>query len=63
MNVPTCFVCNEPCMWTLKMSLTITHFDKTYLREANTDNSHICIECLEKEVQIGDRCYVIMARQ
>ncbi|MDA1972903.1 hypothetical protein PDL13_19525 [Bacillus cereus] len=51
-NVPTCCVCNEPCMWTLKMPLTITHFDKTYLREANADNAHICIECLEKEVQI-----------
>ncbi|MDA2330977.1 hypothetical protein PDN49_10780 [Bacillus cereus] len=50
-NVPTCSVCKEPCMWTLKMPLTITHFDKTYLREANTDNAHICIECLEKEVQ------------
>ncbi|PEQ62138.1 MULTISPECIES: hypothetical protein [Bacillus cereus group] len=50
-NVPTCSVCNESCMWTLKIPLTITHFDKTYLREANTDNAHICIECLEKEVQ------------
>ncbi|MGH1287545.1 hypothetical protein [Bacillus toyonensis] len=50
-NVPTCSVCNEPCMWTLQMPLTITHFDKTYIREANTDNSNICIECLEKEVQ------------
>ncbi|MCQ6337444.1 MULTISPECIES: hypothetical protein [Bacillus cereus group] len=50
-NVPTCSVCNEPCMWTLKMPLTITYFDKTYIREANTGNSHICIECLEKEVQ------------
>ncbi|NKW92546.1 MULTISPECIES: hypothetical protein [Bacillus cereus group] len=50
-NVPTCAVCNEPCMWTLKMPLTITHFDNTYIREANTDNAHICIECLEKEVQ------------
>lgn len=50
-------------MWTLKMSLTITHFDKTYLREANTNNSHICIGYLEKEVQTEDRCYVIMARQ
>ncbi len=45
------------------MSLTITHFDKTYLREANTNNSHICIGYLEKEVQTEDRCYVIMARQ
>ncbi|PFA82534.1 hypothetical protein [Bacillus thuringiensis] len=50
-NVPTCSVCNEPCMWTLKMPLTITLFDKIYLREANTDNAHICIGCLEKEVQ------------
>ncbi|MBY7115120.1 hypothetical protein ILT06_30410 [Bacillus sp. 17RED48] len=50
-NVPTCSVCNEPCMWTLKMPLTITHFDNTYIREVNTGNAHICIECLEKEVQ------------
>lgn len=50
-NVPTCSVCNELCMWTLKMPLTITHFDRTYIREVNTDNAHICIECLEKEVQ------------
>ncbi|KAB2447011.1 hypothetical protein ACQCWD_20635 [Bacillus thuringiensis] len=50
-NVPTCSICNEPCMRTLKMLLTITHFHKTYLHEANTDNVHICIECLEKDVQ------------
>ncbi|MGG5757949.1 hypothetical protein ACQ3VF_19440 [Bacillus toyonensis] len=50
-DVSTCSVCNEPCMWTLKMPLTINYFDKTYIREVTTDNVNICIECLEKEVQ------------
>ncbi|MGE1043966.1 hypothetical protein ACQGRZ_28010 [Bacillus wiedmannii] len=50
-NVPTWSVCKESCMWTLKMSLTITHFNKTYIGETNTVNSHICIKYLEKEMQ------------
>ncbi|ARX66057.1 MULTISPECIES: hypothetical protein [Bacillus cereus group] len=50
-DVPTCSACNEPCMWTLKMPLTINYLDKTYIREVTTDNANICIECLEKEVQ------------
>ena len=46
-------------MWTLKMPLTITHFDKTYIREANTDNSHICIECLERKCKQLDKGQVL----